>query len=384
MHRPRADSTAYIASLKDLRAKHANDERALKEKHLYQLRLMQAEHDEEERALNEKHANELECFFARLEQSVLQIQAEVSNLREKKREWDLVEQRVNQSLEKLSHSVVKLNVGGRIFAIPKDTLLRYEGSYFHAMLSREQWKPDVDNGIQSFEWISMYGVCVVMRDDIYGQFLILLHFIDAYFIDADPTLFEYVMAYLREGDLSCEGLPPLKKQRLMKTLDYLNLEVLQWDASASVGITDGNILISEDKRTVSFTLSIADESGFIQANHSVERVSIQIVSTGNAIDAVPTTYIGLEAFKDDGDVDNVVAYNVCSGEVSLFERIETTKGQTFSSGDILTITYNRAEKSVQFAKNGLDMGICIDDVPDKKYFPYVDSNCDGICLSLAS
>ncbi|KAF0750297.1 hypothetical protein AaE_006761, partial [Aphanomyces astaci] len=42
------------------------------------------------------------------------------------------------------------------------------------------------------------------------------------------------MAYLREGDLSCEGLPPLKKQRLMKTLDYLNLEVLEWDASASV------------------------------------------------------------------------------------------------------------------------------------------------------
>ncbi|OQR87385.1 hypothetical protein THRCLA_10464, partial [Thraustotheca clavata] len=188
-------------------------------------------------------AAELENLYGSMYHALEQLESEVQIYEEKKQKWHEIEQRVEDSINKLANSVIKLNVGGRIFAIPKDTLLRFEGSYFHAMLANDRWKPDLDN--------------------------------DAYFIDADPTLFEYVMAYLREGDLSCEGLPPLKKQRLMKTLDYFNLEVLKWDAGASEGITVGAILLSEDKRTVSFSLSIAEESGFIQANHPVDRVSIQ-------------------------------------------------------------------------------------------------------------
>ncbi|RHY33282.1 hypothetical protein DYB32_001744 [Aphanomyces invadans] len=296
----------------------------MKEQHARYLDQVREAQQNELKILADKHAAQLQAFFEDVQRAAAQIDAEANALMEKKRQWDIVEQRVHEAMEKLSNSVVKLNVGGRIFALPKDTLLKYEGN--------------------------------------------------AYFIDADPTLFEYVMTYLREGDLSCEGLPPLKKQRLMKTLDYLNLEVLEWDASASV-----------DKRTVSFSLSIADESGFIQAKRPVDRVSIQLVNRGNTLNVMPQTYIGLEAFKPDGDVDSVVSYNICSGEVSrghLFE--DSPRGQTFADGDILTIVYNRQAKTIQFAKNGLDMGICLEDVPDKKYYPYVDTNCDGICLSLAS
>ncbi|OQR84861.1 hypothetical protein ACHHYP_12599 [Achlya hypogyna] len=343
---------AAAPTLREMRARHAKEEAYMREVHERKMAEFQAHLDAELQALREAQATELEALFVSMANATAQLEAHVNHLNEKKRQWDMVEQRVAETVEKLSHSVVKLNVGGRIFAIPKDTLLRFEGSYFHAMLSSERWKPDLDN--------------------------------DAYFIDADPTLFEYVMTYMREGDLSCEGLPPLKKQRLMKTLDYLNLDVLQWDAGASVDITDGTILLSEDKRTVSFSLSIADETGFIQAKHPVDRVSIQIVSTGNALDVQPQTYIGLEAFQADGDVDAVISYNICTGDVNLMERMEKIKGQTFQAGDILTIAYDRHTRAIQFAKNGLDMGIYITDIPDKKYYPYVDTNCDGICLSLAS
>ncbi|KAG9403856.1 hypothetical protein AC1031_005349 [Aphanomyces cochlioides] len=353
MHRSSTPLASLGTMFQELKEAQAREEENLREHHARHLQQVQEAHRNELKSLADKHAAELHALFENAERATHQLQMETSSLLEKKRQWDMVEQRVQEALERVTHSVIKLNVGGRLFAIPRDTLLKYEGSYFHAMLSQNHWKPDLDN--------------------------------DAYFIDADPTLFEYVMAYLREGDLSCEGLPPLKKQRLMKTLDYLNLEVLQWDASASVGITDGTILISEDKRTVSFSLSIADESGFIQANRPVDRVSIQLINRGNSLNDNPLTYIGLEAFKPDGDVDSVVSYNICSGDVSRGHMCEEIpRGQTFENGDILTISYNRQAKTIHFAKNGLDMGICLEDVPDKKYYPYVDTNCDGICLSLAS
>ncbi|RLO13030.1 hypothetical protein DYB28_010506 [Aphanomyces astaci] len=308
---------SFAAALKDIHDAQAHEQRYMRDQHARYLEQVREAQQVELKSLADKHASQLAAFFEDVQRSTAQIDVEAGALMEKKRQWEMVEQRVHEAVEKLSHSVIKLNVGGRIFAIPKETLLKFEGSYFHAMF--------------------------------------------------------------------CEGLPPLKKQRLMKTLDYLNLEVLEWDASASVGITDGTILISEDKRTVSFALSIADESGFIQANRPVDRVSIQLVSRGNTLNDMPLTYIGLEAFQRDGDVDSVVSYNICSGEVSRGHLCEDIpRGQTFVDGDILTIVYNRQDKTIHFAKNGLDMGICLEDVPEKKYYPYVDTNCDGICLSLAS
>ncbi|RHY43672.1 hypothetical protein DYB26_012177 [Aphanomyces astaci] len=287
---------SFAAALKDIHDAQAHEQRYMRDQHARYLEQVREAQQVELKSLADKHASQLAAFFEDVQRSTAQIDVEAGALMEKKRQWEMVEQRVHEAVEKLSHSVIKLNVGGRIFAIPKETLLKFEGSYFHAMLSQNNWKPDLDNGI-----------------------------------------------------------------------------------------TDGTILISEDKRTVSFALSIADESGFIQANRPVDRVSIQLVSRGNTLNDMPLTYIGLEAFQRDGDVDSVVSYNICSGEVSRGHLCEDIpRGQTFVDGDILTIVYNRQDKTIHFAKNGLDMGICLEDVPEKKYYPYVDTNCDGICLSLAS
>ncbi|OQS00833.1 ATP-binding Cassette (ABC) Superfamily [Thraustotheca clavata] len=85
---------------------------------------------------------------------------------------------------------------------------------------------------------------------------------------------------------------------------------------------------------------------------------------------MPQTFIGLEAFHPDGDVDCIVSYNICTGEVNLIEGIEKFKGQIFQNGDILTISYDRHAGMIRFAKNGLDMGLKIENIPDKKYYPY--------------
>ena len=42
---------------------------------------------------------------------------------------------------------VKFNVGGRIFAIEKQDIMRYEDSLFYYMLCTDTWTPDVDGKI---------------------------------------------------------------------------------------------------------------------------------------------------------------------------------------------------------------------------------------------
>merc|ERR1712060_250080 len=86
---------------------------------------------------------------------------------------------------------VKLDVGGRIFTTSRCTLLTWEGTYFHAMLSSGKWEPDEDG---------------------------------AYFIDRDPTLFDRVIDCLRTGlPVDVEDLSARQLKRLQAEMDYYQL-----------------------------------------------------------------------------------------------------------------------------------------------------------------
>jgi glucosamine 6-phosphate synthetase-like amidotransferase/phosphosugar isomerase protein len=64
-------------------------------------------------------------------------------LEEKETHWKEIQAQVEQHAQKAS-SKIKLDVGGKVFATYKTTLLNAEGSYFHAMLASGKWKPDED------------------------------------------------------------------------------------------------------------------------------------------------------------------------------------------------------------------------------------------------
>ena len=85
---------------------------------------------------------------------------------------------------------VRLNVGGQVFETHKSNLLRYEGSYFHGMLTGGEWRPD-ESG--------------------------------CYFIDASPSLFQHVMDVLRGEPLMVDGLSRVEVQRLRTLFDYFQL-----------------------------------------------------------------------------------------------------------------------------------------------------------------
>jgi hypothetical protein len=85
-------------------------------------------------------------------------------LEEKENRWNtlvkLMEENSSKSKEK-----IRLDIGGKIFATTKTTLLLKEGTYFHALLSSGHWKPDEDgdDSFTSFER-SMFR-CVLCRPE---------------------------------------------------------------------------------------------------------------------------------------------------------------------------------------------------------------------------
>ncbi|KDO21631.1 hypothetical protein SPRG_12871 [Saprolegnia parasitica CBS 223.65] len=94
--------------------------------------------------------------------------------------------------------MVTLNVGGTCFATTRSNLLRFEGSYFSTMVESALWQPNAR-----------------------GE----------YFIDMEPTYFDRIVAYLRTGTLSFDGLASADVREFRRLLDYLQLSFVptEWD-----------------------------------------------------------------------------------------------------------------------------------------------------------
>lgn len=91
----------------------------------------------------------------------------------------------------MAKSKIKLDVGGQLFTASKETFLKFEGSFFFAMLSSGRWEPDEDG---------------------------------AYFIDRSPTYFPYVIDYLRTGSQDVlTGLSKVELDRVYTEFDHTKL-----------------------------------------------------------------------------------------------------------------------------------------------------------------
>ena len=93
-----------------------------------------------------------------------------------------------------SESIVKLSLQGTCFSVPRDHLLRIEGSYFCHMLSSGHWSPNPDTG--------------------------------AFEIDRNPVHFERIVEYLGSGELSLEWLDEEEIDVLFDNLDYFQIPLI--------------------------------------------------------------------------------------------------------------------------------------------------------------
>eukprot|EP01125_Pyxidicula_operculata_P007628 TRINITY_DN2589_c0_g1_i1.p1 TRINITY_DN2589_c0_g1~~TRINITY_DN2589_c0_g1_i1.p1 ORF type:complete len:317 (-),score=58.78 TRINITY_DN2589_c0_g1_i1:123-1073(-) len=117
------------------------------------------------------------------------IEERVKELEEKEKNWRKITEKLKIGAEE-AKSKIKFDIGGKIFATRKETLLNLEGSYFHAMVSSDIWKPDSDG---------------------------------CYFIDRNPEFFQHVLDYLRTGQLDLVGLDKRQIDRLKSDFEYYQL-----------------------------------------------------------------------------------------------------------------------------------------------------------------
>ncbi|RHZ19962.1 hypothetical protein DYB37_007085 [Aphanomyces astaci] len=116
---------------------------------------------------------------------------QIEQLDVKLAKWNEMERRVQEDVANVP-SVITLNVGGTIFQTAKDTLLRVEGSYFHALLGSGMWNPTPGMG-------------------------------GAYFLDLDPVVFRRVLLFLRTGKVSTDGLNDLELTSFKSMMEYFQL-----------------------------------------------------------------------------------------------------------------------------------------------------------------
>ncbi|OQR81238.1 hypothetical protein ACHHYP_16615 [Achlya hypogyna] len=221
--------------------------------------------------------------------------------------WDA---RIERQLQ-LVGSTVKLNVGGRIFETAKTNLVRHTDSYFAAMLATERWNP---------------------RDD------------GAYFVDADPNVFEYIMAYVRDDEIDFSDLAPGLIYRILTTMDYLGLGIARWQASPFV-------VLGEDKRSFEITNSTWQVVHARGASPTI-RYSVKVLHrAAECARRVPEGARSMHRQRSPakppvilrmgfGSIDEPCGWGADVVDVSV--------------GDIVTVIHDKAATTITYLKNGVE------------------------------
>ena len=71
------------------------------------------------------------------------VEGRLLELEKKEKNWNELSSQMEKNCSE-AKTKIKLDVGGKLFATTKSTLLRFENTYFHAMLASGHWKPDED------------------------------------------------------------------------------------------------------------------------------------------------------------------------------------------------------------------------------------------------
>ncbi|RHZ17315.1 hypothetical protein DYB37_013847 [Aphanomyces astaci] len=223
--------------------------------------------------------------------------------------WAELEARIDQCV-KLHPNIVTLNVGGTTFQTSKATLLRWEGTYFHALLGSGRWKPDGD----------------------------------AYFLDLDPTLFRRVLFFLRtERIMSMVGLTAVEWDEFLAMLEYLKMDLpaIRWDPE-----THGpDIALSKDLRTIQWCGKGRKWQGAVAEEPLVATFTIRVDSALGSY-AIGIGPFGMIPFSSES---MSTCYLYVSHGAMWLKEIQIHRLPPIEEGDVVTI--RRTTLHVMFAVN---------------------------------
>ncbi|ETV86416.1 hypothetical protein H257_02787 [Aphanomyces astaci] len=310
----------------------------------------------------------LKLFSADFMETSQAIKDQLDVLERKEQAWRELQLRIQRNTVAAADAIT-LDVGGVVFKTSKQTLLRVEGTYFHAMLGAGCWQPD--------------GPA------------------NSYFLDLDPTHFDRVMTYLRTSELSFDGLSAWECRQLRSTLDYLNIltprdlamskptpPLIQWNPHAC----SSSLVLLHDQRTVQKAAGAGRSvSNAVVGTTPVDVFSLRLdefPATGNVLGKI---FVGLAPSKGFG----VYSYNPdrCGYYVelrhgSVFGQDGTTGkpyATGFKTGDVVTV--RRCHRQIHFEKNDQELGVAFElghdeGQQDLLLFPVVSMYYHGATLTL--
>jgi len=244
--------------------------------------------------------------------------------------------RVTTDLAK-SKSKVSFNVGGRIFTASEDTFLRWEGTYFHALLGGSCWKPDEDG---------------------------------TYFVDRDPEHFERIMKALRSGrPVDPAGLTAEQIEQLGIEQDYYQLpplakiQSITWDTDHC----SSNLKISNEGRTV-MGAGKAVFCGAVLGMKSNKDFKVRVES-GHVL----VGYATRAAFQPENCEWSMGLFLDCSYG-SIFDKSSTEFVEycpCLEEGETIAVQLDTEASTVSFITNGTNHGIAFRELGTEPLFPCV-------------
>ncbi|OQR85562.1 hypothetical protein ACHHYP_11690 [Achlya hypogyna] len=240
----------------------------------------------------------------------------------------------------VASDVVTLNVGGTKFSTARANLMRLEGSYFHAMLVSEAWKPNAQ-----------------------GE----------YFLDVDPKHFGRLMRFIRTGEFTFGGLHPGEKREFRWLLDYFQLEeppATSWDPHHC----SENLDLCKDATLVTKRVARPGWS-YVMASESATRFSVK-VSAMHPIDVGFTTHALMEAtaaarpgwfFRCPSGLlhATVPAHNLSIKRSASFVLDKATDM-------VVTALWDVFQRQIRFEVNGVLLKYVLDQVPENcELYPVV-------------
>lgn len=247
---------------------------------------------------------------------------------------------------------IKLNIGGKIFTTLKSNLMKHKGSYFHAMLSNNNFLPDEEG---------------------------------AYFIDMCSVNFHRIMDYLRNDHFNLKGLSKYEVDILKLNIDYLQLPCfdtlnqLLWRTDCGNKTT-----VKNGGRTILKT-GLSGWNSSTLGSIVAERYCIKIEAADNfsffMVGFVPKD---LHHYKADGN-----NYRCCGwylyGNGTLYSADGDNGrpyGKKLSTGTILVAIHDKNKGEIRFEMDTESCGVAFENIKTEELIPSIEIHSTNVQISL--
>eukprot|EP01114_Cavostelium_apophysatum_P001003 TRINITY_DN10869_c0_g1_i1.p1 TRINITY_DN10869_c0_g1~~TRINITY_DN10869_c0_g1_i1.p1 ORF type:complete len:311 (+),score=64.19 TRINITY_DN10869_c0_g1_i1:99-1031(+) len=265
-----------------------------------------------------------------------------------------MEKRINEEKKRREENLkdrVKLNIGGKKFETSKSTLLLIKNTYFSAMLSSGQWKPDEQ-----------------------GYF----------FIDRSPKHFAAILEYLRTGILHCDFTNELERQSFALELDYYQIllpvkkpKKLQWNSSVNSNhfqFLDGNATaVVRSQRLWNGVIGTEGGKSF------AVRIGVSGAAISYMIGLIPKA-----SFNPDNlfrySTDSYI-YHALDGSLISKNGFRESFMSAVAAGSTVRMFLDTSTRTISISLNGAAPVLAWQGVDNDDLYPAVWMNCAGAQVS---